>query len=58
MPLIIGDFQNYIIGQRTQITSLILRERFADTDQVGIILFERVGGGAYNTDAFRIGTVS
>ena len=56
-PLIIGDFSNYIIGQRTQITSVVLRERFADSDQVGIILFERVGGGAYNYDAFRIGTV-
>jgi HK97 family phage major capsid protein len=50
-----GDFSHYIIGQRTQITSLVLRERFADSDQVGIILFERVGGGLYNTDAFRLG---
>lgn len=57
MPLILGDFSQYIIGQRTQITSVVLRERFADSDQVGIILFERVGGGAYNYDAFRIGTV-
>ena len=57
-PLIVGDFSNYIIGQRTQITSVVLRERFADSDQVGIILFERVGGAAYNFDAFRIGYVS
>lgn len=56
-PLILGDLQHYIIAQRTQITSVVLRERFMDTDQVGIILFERVGGGAYNSDAFRIGTV-
>ena len=56
-PLIIGDLSQYIIAQRTQITSVVLRERFADTDQVGIILFERVGGGAYNYDAFRIGVV-
>lgn len=58
VPLILGDFTNYIIGQRTEITSLILRERFADVDQVGIILFERVGGAAFNTDAFRTGYVS
>ena len=57
-PLVVGDLSNYIIGQRTQITSVILRERFADSDQVGIILFERVGGAAYNYDAFRIGYVS
>jgi HK97 family phage major capsid protein len=57
MPLIVGDLSHYIIGQRTQITSVILRERFADSDQLGIILFERVGGGAYNQDAFRGGIV-
>ena len=57
MPLIVGDLSHYIIGQRTQITSVILRERFADSDQLGIILFERVGGGAYNFDAFRGGIV-
>lgn len=48
-----GDFSNYIIGQRAQITSVVLRERFADTDQVGIVLFERVGGAVWNVDAFR-----
>jgi len=49
----LGDFSHYIIGQRTQITSVVLRERFADTDQIGIILFERIGGSSFNTDAFR-----
>lgn len=52
-----GDFSAYIIGQRAQITSTVLRERFADTDQVGIILFERVGGDTWNADAIRIGIV-
>ncbi len=47
----------YIIAQRAQITSTILRERFADTDQTGIILWERVGGDTWNTDAFRFGIV-
>jgi HK97 family phage major capsid protein len=30
--------QAYIIGQRAQVTSVVLRERFADTDQTGLIL--------------------
>jgi len=53
--LLFGDFGYYIIAQRAQITSTILRERFADTDQTGIILWERVGGAVWNIDAFRIG---
>jgi HK97 family phage major capsid protein len=53
----LGDLSNYIIAQRTQITSIVLRERFADSDQVGLILFERLGGNSYNLDAARIGIV-
>ena len=53
--LLYGDFKNYIIAQRAQITTVLLRERFADTDQTGIILFQRVGGATWNEDAFRIG---
>ncbi len=53
--LLYGDFDNYIIAQRAQITTVLLRERFADTDQTGIILFQRVGGALWNEDAFRIG---
>lgn len=52
-----GDFSHYIIAQRTAISVIVLRERFADTEQTGIILVERVGGGVWNTDAFRIGIV-
>lgn len=52
-----GDFSQYIIAQRAAITSRVLNERFADTDQVGIILFERVGGDIWNTDALRFGIV-
>lgn len=55
--VLFGDFSNYIIAQRAQITSTILRERFADTDQTGIILWERVGGGVWNVDGFRVGIV-
>lgn len=55
--VVFGDFSNYIIAQRAQISSTFLRERFADTDQIGVIVSERIGGGTWNTDAFRIGIV-
>jgi HK97 family phage major capsid protein len=55
--ILFGDFSGYIIAERAQITSTILRERFADTDQTGIILFERVGGAVWNPDSFRVGIV-
>lgn len=55
--MLFGDFSSYIIAQRAQITSTILRERFADTDQTGIILWERVGGATWNVDGFRVGIV-
>ena len=55
--LLFGDFSGYIIAERAQVTSTILRERFADTDQTGIILFERVGGAVWNPDCFRVGIV-
>jgi HK97 family phage major capsid protein len=35
----------------------VLRERFADTDQIGLILFARVGGALWNVDAVRVGVV-
>ena len=49
--------QAYIIAQRAQITSRVLNERYADSDQVGVILWERVGGDTWNTDAIRYGVV-
>jgi HK97 family phage major capsid protein len=55
--MIYGDFSAYVIAQRAQITTIVLRERFADVDQTGVILFERVGGDSYNVDAFRFGTL-
>lgn len=55
--IIFGDLSQYIIAQRAQISARVLNERFADTDQVGIIIFERVGGGIWNTDAIRYGIV-
>jgi len=55
--VLFGDFSAYVIAQRAQMSTVVLRERFADTDQVGIIMFERVGGGLWNTDALRLGIV-
>jgi len=52
-----GDFSQYIIAQRAQMTTVVLRERFADTDQIGIIIMERVGGAMWNNDAIRTGIV-
>jgi len=54
---VFGDLSAYIIAQRAQISTQILRERFADTDQTGIIIFERVGGALWNADAVRVGIV-
>jgi HK97 family phage major capsid protein len=52
-----GDLSAYIIAQRAQIATRVLSERFADTDQIGIIIFERVGGALWNPDAVRYGIV-
>lgn len=50
-----GDMSSYIIAERAQITTTVLRERYADNDQTGIILWERVGGAVWNTDGLRLG---
>jgi HK97 family phage major capsid protein len=53
--MIFGDMSSYIIGERAQITSTVLRERYADNDQTGLILWERVGGAVWNPDGLRLG---
>ncbi len=53
--VLFGDMSSYVIGERAQITTTVLRERFADADQTGIILWERVGGAVWNTDGLRLG---
>lgn len=55
--MIFGDISNYMVVQRAQMSTVVLRERFADTDQTGIVIFERVGGGLWNPDAVRVGAV-
>ncbi len=54
--VLIGDLSGYVVATRSMIT-MILRERFADTDQLGVVLVDRVGGAVYNVDAFRAGVV-
>lgn len=54
---VFGDLSSYVIAQRTHVTVVVLRERFADTDQTGFVLIERVGGDTYNVDGIRIGKV-
>jgi HK97 family phage major capsid protein len=39
-----GDFSNYLIREVAQDRLVILRERFADTDEIGIVLLTRRDG--------------
>lgn len=58
IPLIFGDISAYTIVDRAQISVRVLTERFGDTDQTGLFLFVRVGGGLWNYDAIRTGTIA
>lgn len=55
--LLVGALEMLIVGVRTNTTPQVLLERFADTDQIGLVLRQRFGGGISNTDAFRLGYV-
>jgi HK97 family phage major capsid protein len=57
-PLIFGDISAYYIIDRAQISVRVLTERFGDTDQTGLFLFVRVGGGLWNYDAIRTGVIA
>lgn len=52
-----GDHSAYIAVMRQQIAMRILNERFADSDQIGVVLNARAGGALSNEDAIRIGIV-
>jgi HK97 family phage major capsid protein len=58
IPLLLADFREYYIIERTGFSVRILNERYADTDQTGLIIFARVGGGLWNYDAFRTGVIA
>jgi HK97 family phage major capsid protein len=53
--LIIGDFSAYIIADRTALSVNVTNDLYAATDEVGIFLRSRSGGGLWNTDALRVG---
>lgn len=55
--LAFGDFSHYIEVMRAQISTKILNELYAESDQTGIILFARHGGDVANPDAIRFGLV-
>jgi len=57
-PLLLGDFSQAYIIERTGFSVRILNERYAETDQTGIIIFARVGFGMWNYDAFRTGVIA
>lgn len=57
IPLIFGDISEYRIVERQQLSVRVLTERFGDTDQTGLFLFSRVGGGLWNYDAIRTGVI-
>lgn len=57
-PLIFGDLSAYQIVDRNQLTVRVLTERFGDTDQTGLFLFVRTGGGLWNYDAIRTGYIA
>ncbi len=55
--MIIGDVSEYVIASRAQLSITVLPERYADSDQTGLVLSDRVGGTLANADAVRFGTV-
>lgn len=55
--VVFGDLGGYIIGDRTAFSAVLLRERFAESDQLGLIVFDRVGGALHNADSLRVGVV-
>ncbi len=57
IPLIFGDLSAYQIIDRAQISVRVLQERYADTDQTGLVLWSRVSGGLWNYDAIRTGVI-
>lgn len=42
--VLFGDFSNYLIREVAQDRLVVLRERFADTDEIGIVLLSRRDG--------------
>ena len=54
---IFGDFSAYVIADRTSLSVQIDGVNHIATDETAIYLRSRAGGGIWNTDALRVGTV-
>ncbi|MDE3097379.1 MAG: phage major capsid protein, partial [Chloroflexota bacterium] len=55
--ILLGDFSQYVIAQRSMFTVQPLYERFADLDEIGLYISERLGGAPSTSDGWRIATV-
>lgn len=55
--LLLGDFSNYIIAERQALSVEIDESLYRASDEAGIWLRSRAGGGVWNLDAFRVGIV-
>jgi HK97 family phage major capsid protein/HK97 family phage prohead protease len=55
--LIAGDLASYFIADRMRLSLQVLRERFMDAHQVGVLLKSRVGGALLRKNGLAIGRV-
>jgi HK97 family phage major capsid protein len=55
--LIFGDLASYFVADRMSLTVQVLRERFAEYDQTGVLLKSRVGGALVRDNGVLIGGV-
>jgi HK97 family phage major capsid protein len=51
------DLSQYLVATHNMLSIRILQETYADTDQVGVLLIDRVGGVLGTADAIRVGQV-
>jgi HK97 family phage major capsid protein len=51
------DLSRYIVATRSLLSARLDLETFADTDQIGMVLFDRIGGVLGTADAVRVGQV-
>jgi HK97 family phage major capsid protein len=56
--VLFGDLREaYTLAVRNMLTPVVSSARYADTDEVLLVIFDRVGGLLVNVDAVRIGVV-
>lgn len=57
-PVLFGDFSGYYIADRVGLSVQVLRELYAETNQVAIVARRRVGGGVAEPWRFRAQKIS